>query len=117
MVQQGPMYGYHFPVSNSILATLGARLFLPPPLSASLGWNIRVGYDFPPATQAKLESWDLTLIIDKETEQPSTRGLLEYEDTTFGREMSSYRLHTYHTLTFYPSQEVQVYYLPSEGLR
>jgi hypothetical protein len=68
------------------VATLGARLFLPIPLSRSLGWLLHIGNDFPESTIRYLTNkWDTTLITDKETDKPSTRGLLEYKDTTFGR--------------------------------
>jgi hypothetical protein len=66
-------------------ATLGARLFLRPPLSRTLGWMIRTGNDFPKLMMDRLKSWDATLIVEREADKPSTRGLLEYEDTTFGR--------------------------------
>ncbi|CAI7652638.1 unnamed protein product [Penicillium viridicatum] len=65
-------------------ATLGARLFLPSPLSRSLAWPIHVGNDFPDAIAEHLRSWDTSLLIEKESDRPSTRGLLEYQDTTFG---------------------------------
>lgn len=68
------------------IATLGARLFRPSLLSRSLGWLLHIGNDFPePIAQYLTNNWDTTLIIDKETDKPSTRGLLEYKDTTFGR--------------------------------
>ncbi|KAF5859116.1 hypothetical protein ETB97_003304 [Aspergillus alliaceus] len=70
-------------------ATLGARLFLPHPLSRSLGWIIHVGNDFPEHIEDRLESWDATLTIEREPSKPSTRGLLAYEDTTFGRAETS----------------------------
>ncbi|KAE8336707.1 hypothetical protein BDV24DRAFT_168009 [Aspergillus arachidicola] len=65
-------------------ATLGARLFLPHPRSHSLGWMIHVGNDFPKPIEDRLQSWDVTLVIERESDEPSTRGLLEYKDTTFG---------------------------------
>ncbi|KAF4182917.1 hypothetical protein CNMCM7927_009459 [Aspergillus lentulus] len=65
-------------------ATLGARLFLRPPLSHTLGWMIHTGNDFPELMLDRLESWDATLVVEREADKPSTRGLLEYEDTTFG---------------------------------
>jgi hypothetical protein len=68
-----------------LLATLGARLFLPSPLSRSLAWPIHVGDDFPDSIAALLRGWDTNLLIARELDQPSTRGLLEYQDTTFGR--------------------------------
>ncbi|KAJ5641905.1 hypothetical protein N7490_005905 [Penicillium lividum] len=65
-------------------ATLGARLFLAPPLSKAVAWPIHIGNDFPGQTFDLLQSWGITLIIKKEVNQSSTRGLLEYKDTTFG---------------------------------
>ncbi|KAL4784137.1 Ribokinase-like protein [Aspergillus varians] len=71
-------------------ATLGARLFLPTPLSCSLGWMLHIGNDFPQPTQDLLEHWDATLIVNKESNKLSTRGLLEYKDTTFGPKAFKY---------------------------
>ncbi|RHZ43557.1 pfkB family carbohydrate kinase superfamily [Aspergillus thermomutatus] len=65
-------------------ATLGARLFLRPPLSHTLGWMIHTGNDFPKLMEDRLKSWDATLIVERESDKPSTRGLLEYKDTSFG---------------------------------
>ncbi len=67
------------------IATLGARLFLPAPSSHSVGWMLHIGNDFPATTLDFIASWNTRLIVDKELEKPSTRGLLEYKDTTFGR--------------------------------
>jgi hypothetical protein len=50
---------------------------------------LHVGNDFPESTRESLERWDVSLLIDKENEVASTRGLLEYKDTTFGRMDSS----------------------------
>ncbi|KAJ5958698.1 uncharacterized protein N7479_005848 [Penicillium vulpinum] len=86
-------YGWfclYFDLNNQIsdrfvfLATLGARLFLPSPLSRSLAWPIRIGNDFPDPIAELLHSWDTNLVITNEPDQSSTRGLLEYQDTTFG---------------------------------
>ncbi|KAE8151527.1 Ribokinase-like protein [Aspergillus avenaceus] len=65
-------------------ATLGARLFLPPPLSRSLGWMIQAGSDFPKAIEDRLTDWETTLFIEQQGGRLSTRGLLEYKDTTLG---------------------------------
>jgi hypothetical protein len=46
---------------------------------------IHTGNDFPKLMEDRLKSWDATLIVEREADKPSTRGLLEYEDTTFGR--------------------------------
>lgn len=77
-----------FIIDLFLLATLGARLFLPSPLSRSLAWPIHVGNDFPDAIADHLHSWDTSLLIEKDSDRPSTRGLLEYQDTTFGRAKS-----------------------------
>ncbi|GIK03397.1 hypothetical protein Aspvir_007466 [Aspergillus viridinutans] len=71
-------------------ATLGARLFLRHPLSHTLGWMIHTGNDFPKLMEDRLKSWDATLIVERESDKPSTRGLLEYEDTTFGPKHFTY---------------------------
>ncbi|KAJ5992075.1 hypothetical protein N7451_007799 [Penicillium sp. IBT 35674x] len=65
-------------------ATLGARLFLAPPLNRTLAWPIHTGHDFPGPIADLLQSWGITLIIKEELAHRSTRGLLEYKDTTFG---------------------------------
>ncbi|KAJ5524052.1 hypothetical protein N7494_010702 [Penicillium frequentans] len=65
-------------------ATLGARLFQAPPLNRTLAWPIHIGHDFPGPIADLLQSWGITLVIKEELDQPSTRGLLEYKDTTFG---------------------------------
>lgn len=77
-----------FLINLFLLATLGARLFLPSPLSRSLAWPIHVGNDFPEVIAEHLRGWDTSLLIEKESDKPSTRGLLEYQDTTFGRAKS-----------------------------
>ncbi|KAL3494892.1 putative PfkB family kinase [Aspergillus germanicus] len=71
-------------------ATLGARLFLPHPVSKSLGWLLHVGNDFPESTRESLERWNVSLLMDQENEVASTRGLLEYKDTTFGPKTFKY---------------------------
>ncbi|KAJ5706702.1 hypothetical protein N7488_006503 [Penicillium malachiteum] len=65
-------------------ATLGARLFLPPPLSQTLAWPLHIGNDFPDSIKDELQSWNATLLIKESPGKLSTRGLLEYKDTTFG---------------------------------
>ncbi|KAJ5716668.1 hypothetical protein N7493_008579 [Penicillium malachiteum] len=65
-------------------ATLGARLFLPPPMSQTLVWPLHIGNDFPDSIKELLQSWNTTLLMKKTPGELSTRGLLEYKDTTFG---------------------------------
>ncbi|KAJ5919547.1 hypothetical protein N7454_009382 [Penicillium verhagenii] len=68
----------------ALVATAGARLFLAPPLSRTVAWPIHIGNDFPDPIADLLQSWDIELIVKKEVDKLSTRGLLEYKDTTFG---------------------------------
>jgi hypothetical protein len=35
--------------------------------------------------QEELEQWEVTLLVKKDAEKLSTKGLLEYHDDTFGR--------------------------------
>lgn len=67
------------------LATLGARLFLVHPETSSLGWMIHAGFDFPETIEEELRRWNTAMTLRKESQKPSTRGLPEYQDTTFGR--------------------------------
>ncbi|KAJ6043808.1 hypothetical protein N7499_006226 [Penicillium canescens] len=71
-------------------ATLGARLFLPSPQSRSIVWPINIGNDFPEPITKLLQSWDTQLVVKQASDQPSTRGLLEYQDTTFGPKKFKY---------------------------
>ncbi|KAH8696623.1 hypothetical protein BGW36DRAFT_398115 [Talaromyces proteolyticus] len=70
---------------NNILGSSGvyARLFLPPPQTESVGWMLHIEHDFLESTQRQLERWSVSLYTDKEADNLSTRGLLEYGDTTF----------------------------------
>jgi hypothetical protein len=68
---------------------LGARLFLPSPKSRSVGWLIYAGNDFPAALEQEFMSWNTTLIMLRDPSKATARGLLVYEDTTFGRESST----------------------------
>lgn len=68
---------------DNVLASLGARLFSPKHLSTQVGWTIRKGYDFPAETLRRLNTWGMTLSIIQEDGCPSTRGQLEYIDSTF----------------------------------
>jgi hypothetical protein len=66
--------------------TLGQRLFATRP--ACIGCLIIAGDDFPKAVEAELGNLGVTLVVRKRENVLSTRGLLEYEDDTFGREYS-----------------------------
>lgn len=54
--------------------------------SNTIGCLVLAGKDFPEAVENNLREWGLTLILKKGLGRLSTRGLLEYEDTTFGGE-------------------------------
>jgi len=51
-----------------------------------IGCLVLAGKDFPEAVENKLHEWKMTLELKRNPNKLSTRGLLEYEDTTFGRE-------------------------------
>jgi sugar/nucleoside kinase (ribokinase family) len=55
-------------------SALGARLFSPPPLSASVGWIVDQGSDFPPALTTLVESWETSAIFRSTPERLTTRG-------------------------------------------
>lgn len=69
-------------------ASLGARLFLPASQARSIGWIIQLGNDFPSDLEEYLTGLEITLVVDRKLDQPSTRGLLEYKDSIFGRAMN-----------------------------
>ncbi|KAG2415721.1 hypothetical protein HFD88_006912 [Aspergillus terreus] len=88
-------FSHREPLNNVVggsgaYATLGARLFLPGALSSHIGWMLHIGNDFPKSIQARLESWNTMLRVEKESNKPSTRGLLVYKDTTFGPKSFKY---------------------------
>ena len=56
--------------------------------SESIGCLVVAGKDFSEAVEHVLREWKITLILKKDANKLSTRGLLEYEDTTFGRKES-----------------------------
>lgn len=43
-------------------AILGARLFQAKSASSTIGWIIRIGYDFPNRARAQLERWNTSLV-------------------------------------------------------
>ena len=66
-------------------STLGARLFAAAAASKSIGCLVLAGNDFPHAAEDRLVDWEVSLIMKKDAQRLSTRGQLEYEDSTFGR--------------------------------
>ncbi|KAF2807006.1 Ribokinase-like protein [Mytilinidion resinicola] len=65
-------------------ATLGARLFSSGAYSKGIGCLVLAGKDFPQTAEDTLRNWALSLTFKRNRTSLSTRGLLEYEDTTFG---------------------------------
>ncbi|KAJ5737821.1 uncharacterized protein N7483_002946 [Penicillium malachiteum] len=53
-------------------------------MSQALAWPLHIGNDFPTSIKDGLQSWETTLLIKESSGDLSTRGLLEYKDTTFG---------------------------------
>ncbi|KAK5940772.1 hypothetical protein PMZ80_007189 [Knufia obscura] len=68
--------------------TAGARLFSPEPTNIS--WQVHAGTDFPRAIESQLNSWGINLRLRKSADRLSTRGLLVYEDDTFGAKSFRY---------------------------
>lgn len=66
-------------------ATLGMRLFAEGKRSCHIGCLVLAGNDFPASIRDRLRSWGLSLVFNILPDRQSTRGLLEYEDDTFGR--------------------------------
>lgn len=65
--------------------TLGQRLFEESE-SFKIGCLVLAGDDFPEVVKTRLRSFGVTLVVKKKGGATSTRGLLDYEDDTFGRE-------------------------------
>jgi hypothetical protein len=65
---------------------LGARLLATIGQSEAIGCLVLAGKDFPEAVERCLRAWKMAFSLKKDRDKLSTRGLLEYEDTTFGRE-------------------------------
>ena len=65
--------------------TLGARIMAGATRSKCVGCLILAGEYFPKAAEDVFRSWGMTMFLKKIPDKPSTKGLLVYEDTTFGR--------------------------------
>jgi hypothetical protein len=68
---------------SATFVTLGLRLFAPKP--SQVGCLVLAGEDFPPSLHREIYGWETTLVLNKAYNVPSSRGLLEYHDDTFGR--------------------------------
>lgn len=66
-------------------ATLGYRLFARRAQSSKVGCLVLAGNDFPDTIRKRLKDWNMKLVLNVNSDKLSTRGLLEYEDSTFGR--------------------------------
>ncbi|KAI4619986.1 hypothetical protein J4E80_004511 [Alternaria sp. BMP 0032] len=93
-------------------ATLGSRLFVTPARSKTVGCLALVGYDFPRAVREQLLAWQTTLHLKVSQDRLSTRGLLEYEDDTFGPKKFRY---TTEPLKASPIDLVNTHLLGSEA--
>ncbi|KAF2017605.1 pfkB family kinase [Aaosphaeria arxii CBS 175.79] len=69
-------------------ATLGQRIFSRVP--SNLGCLIIAGDDFPEVVKDVFGAWGVSVVLKKRVGKTSTRGLLEYEDGTFGPKMFKY---------------------------
>ncbi|RSM04336.1 hypothetical protein CEP52_006868 [Fusarium oligoseptatum] len=75
---------YDVPGGSGLYATLGARIIQSQLASTSIGCIILAGYDFPESVVETIGSWGITLQVKWLASKPSTRGLLQYKDDTFG---------------------------------
>ncbi|KAF5022226.1 hypothetical protein F66182_5741 [Fusarium sp. NRRL 66182] len=62
-------------------SALGARLFSPPPLSASVGWIVDQGSDFPPSLSTLIDSWSTSALFRHDRLRLTTRGWNGYQGT------------------------------------
>ncbi|KAH4130476.1 hypothetical protein HBH47_023550 [Parastagonospora nodorum] len=69
---------------SGAFSTFGYRLFNSKPRSQTVGCLVLAGSDFPAPVRKQLEEWDMNLVIKQSSDRLSTRGLLEYQDDTFG---------------------------------
>lgn len=68
---------------SATFATLGLRLFTPN--ASKVGFLVLAGDDFPQSVRQEVYSWETTLVLNIAYNVQSSRGLLEYLDSTFGR--------------------------------
>jgi hypothetical protein len=68
---------------SATFVTVGLRLFTSN--SSEVGFLVLAGEDFPSSVEEELCGWNTTLVLKKAQNVPSSRGLLEYQDSTFGR--------------------------------
>ncbi|RTE71865.1 hypothetical protein BHE90_013729 [Fusarium euwallaceae] len=75
---------YDVPGGSGLYATLGARIIQSQLASTSIRCIILAGYDFPESVVETIGSWGITLQVTRLASKPSTRGLLQYKDDSFG---------------------------------
>ncbi|KAI1853266.1 hypothetical protein JX266_001972 [Neoarthrinium moseri] len=61
-------------------SALGARLFSPAPESASVGWIIDQGSDFPAALTTLADTWETSVLYRSDPERLTTRGWNGYDE-------------------------------------
>ncbi|KAH8897544.1 carbohydrate/purine kinase [Thozetella sp. PMI_491] len=71
-------------------SVLGARLAAGKAACRAVGCFVAAGHDFPESVLNVLNSWGVHLCVHRDATRPSTRGLLEYEDSVFGRKTFRY---------------------------
>lgn len=64
---------------------MGARLFAPGSRSTRVGCIVMAGRDFPEVVLRQIKRWGLNTVVHEMPDRPSTRGLLQYTDSDFGR--------------------------------
>lgn len=55
-------------------SALGARIFSPPPISASVGWVIDCGSDFPTELREVISQWQTGVVVRETPDRLTTRG-------------------------------------------
>ena len=73
---------------STTFVTLGLRLFATPSLQP--GCLVMAGNDFPSCIKDEMHTWRTSLMIKDSSELKSSRGLLTYQDSTFGPKTFSY---------------------------
>lgn len=73
---------------SSAFVTLGLRLFAE--RSGSVGCLVLAGSDFPEEVKDEVRSWHTTLVVMNSLDRKSSRGLLAYQDDTFGPKTFEY---------------------------
>ncbi|KAF2096536.1 pfkB family kinase [Rhizodiscina lignyota] len=71
-------------------STLGARIAAGSSGCRNIGCLVLAGNDFPQHVEEELRNWDMTIVIRKDPDKLSTRGLLQYEDDAFGPKTFKY---------------------------